>query len=475
MSKIELNANLIKKYHQELVFNYSEYPTKNNWDYKFNDKEYKDSLVDWIGKNEDKPILFYVHTPFCEQLCYFCLCSKEITKNYENVKNYLYNYLFKEIDLLFDFLKKKKINLNVKEIYFGGGSPTYYNNEDFGKLVEKLKSKFDFSKLGDFTVEIDPRRVDEKKLLYYHECGVNRLSFGVQEFDLEVQKRINRVQPVELFNSLLTDKVRKTFNTFNFDLLVGLPGQTTDTINKTMDKVISLKPPQIQPMLLAYKPWVRKYQIRMVNDGPLPDFLDRKELFKIVTSRLEKAGYKRAGFETYVLPNDPIDNAMKEKKALFNSLGVMKGEANNFIAVGSSGQGVLGDDYYSQNYYSLDLYQKCLDENKLPIYRGYKCTPDDKIRRHIMNDVRTYFKINYEEIKNKFGIDFPNYFANDLKHLSEHVKDGLVEINDKELLLTEIGAHFAPQVANVFDKFDPINSTYQERLEKIKEIQKIPS
>ena len=276
MNKIELNADLIKKYHQELVFNYSEYPTKNNWNYNFNDKEYKKSLVDWIGKNKEKPILFYVHTPFCEQLCYFCLCSKEITKNYESVKNYLYNYLFKEIDLLFNFLNEKKIVLNVKEIYFGGGSPTYYNDQDFQKLVEKLRSKFDFNKVGDFTVEIDPRRVDENKLLFYHKCGVNRLSFGVQEFDLEVQKRINRVQPVELFNKVLTNKVRETFNTFNFDLLVGLPGQTTETINTTMDKVINLKPPQIQPMLLAYKPWVRKYQVRMVNDGPLPDFLDRK-------------------------------------------------------------------------------------------------------------------------------------------------------------------------------------------------------
>ena len=273
----------------------------------------------------------------------------------------------------------------------------------------------------------------------------------------------------------MTKKVRGTFNTFNFDLLVGLPGQTTETINNTMDKVISLKPPQIQPMLLAYKPWVRKYQIRMVNDGPLPDFLDRKELFNIVTSRLEKAGYKRAGFETYVLPDDPIDKAMKDKKALFNSLGVMKGEANNFIAIGSSGQGVLGDDYYSQNYYSLDLYKKSLDEDKLPIYRGYKCSDDDKIRRHIMNDIRTYFKINYNEIKKKFNINFLDYFKKELNFLNDHTKDGLVKIDEKDLLVTDLGAHFAPQIANVFDKFDPPNTSYDQRLKKIKEIQKNPS
>tara|TARA_B100000029_G_scaffold514236_1_gene616302 strand:- start:705 stop:2132 length:1428 start_codon:yes stop_codon:yes gene_type:complete len=475
MKKSKLSADIVKKYHQELVFNYSEYPTKNNWSYQFNDKEYKASLVDWIGRNKNEPILFYVHTPFCEQLCYFCLCSKEITKDYKHVKNYLYNYLFKEIDLLFKFLEEKKINLNVKEIYFGGGSPTYYKPEDFKALVDKMKSKFDFSKVGDFTVEIDPRRVDEEKLLYYNKCGVNRLSFGVQEFDLEVQKRINRVQPAELFQSVLTKKVREKFNTFNFDLLVGLPGQTNESMEKTMDKVIDLKPPQIQPMLLAYKPWVRKYQIKMVKDGPLPDFFDRKELFKIVTDRLSKAGYKRAGFETYVLPDDPIDKAMKEKKAYFNSLGVQKGAATNFVAVGSSGQGVLGDEYYSQNYYSMSLYQKSLDEGKLPIYRGMKVSKDDRIRRHIMNDVRTYFKINFKEVENKFKIVFADYFKDELGSFDEHIKDGLIIISDKEFIVTELGTNFAPQIANVFDKYDPPSTTYEQRLKKIREVQAVPS
>ena len=280
-------------------------------------KDYANSFVDWASKNPKAPVLFYVHTPFCEQLCYFCLCSKEITENYENVKNYLYNYLFKEIDLLFNFLNEKKIKLNVQEIYFGGGSPTYYKSEDFKKLINKLRNSFDFSKIGDFTVEIDPRRVDEEKLLFYNTCGVNRLSFGVQEFDLNVQKRINRVQPPELFHKILTKKVREIYKTFNFDLLIGLPGQTNESMEKTMDKVIEIRPPQVQPMLLAYKPWDAKYQIKMVKDGPLPDSFDKKQLFKIATEKLSKAGYVRAGFETYVLPNDPIDIAMKEKKAYF--------------------------------------------------------------------------------------------------------------------------------------------------------------
>ena len=475
MENTKLNADLIKKYHQDLVYNYSQYPTKDYWDYEFKDEKYKQSLNDWISKNKNEPIIFYVHTPFCEQLCYFCTCSKIITKNYNSVKDYLYNYLFKEIDLLFDFLDKKKIQLNVKEVYFGGGSPTYYKTEDFKKLVDKLKSKFDFSKLGDFTVEIDPRRVDEEKLLFYNECGVNRLSFGVQEFDAEVQRRINREQPAELFHSILTKKVKEKYKTFNFDLLIGLPGQTNDSMEKTMDKLIKIRPPQVQPMLLAYKPWVAKAQIKMVKDGPLPDSFDRKQLFKIAADRLSKAGYVRAGFETYVLPNDPIDLAMKEKKAYYNSLGVQKGAATNFVSIGSSGQGSLGDEYYSQNFYSINLYKKSLDEGKLPIYRGIKLSEDDKIRRYLMNEVRTYFKIEFEDVEKAFKINFREYFNKELSSLTEHVKDELVSISNESLIITELGKNFAPQIANVFDKYDPPSVTYGERLKRINKVAVHPS
>ena len=466
MEKSLLNASLLKKYNQELVYNYSEYPTKDNWSYDFKAEEYKKSLESWIKNNKDESILFYIHIPFCEQLCYFCLCSKEITKDYEYVKDYLYNYLFKEIDLLFDFLNEKKIILNVKEIYFGGGSPTYFKELDFKKLIDKLRTKFDFKKVGDFTVEIDPRRVDEQKLLFYNECGVNRLSFGVQEFNLEVQKRINRVQPPELFHSLLTKKVRDIYKTFNFDLLIGLPGQTKETILETIDKVIELQPPQIQPMLLAYKPWVRKYQVKMVDKGPLPDFFDKKELFKIATDKLADAGYERAGFETYVLPDDPIAKAMKEKKALFNSLGTQKGAATNFVAIGSSGQGVLGSEYYSQNFYSLNEYKKCIDQGILPIYRGAKLSDDDKIVRHLMNDIRTYFEVDFETYKMKFKIDFKEYFSKEINFLSEFVNDNLVIILDSSLKVTELGTNFTHQIANVFDKYDPPTKLYESRLEK---------
>lgn len=447
------DANLLKKYHKSLVYDYTEYPTKGNWDESFQSKNYAETLVDWVKKNPEAPIMFYVHTPFCEQLCWFCLCSKEITQDYNKVKTYLYDYLFKEIDMLFNLLKKNNLKLNVKEIYFGGGSPTYYKEDEFSALTKKLKENFDFENVGDWTVEIDPRRVDEEKLLFYRKCGVNRISFGVQDFDRKVQERINRIQPSELLDKLLTKEIRKQYPAFNFDLLIGLPGQTQNSISETMDKVVKLRPTQLQTMMMHYKPNTRKYMINMLRDGPLPDFYDRKILYKIVDEKLINAGYKRTGYESYALPGDPIEKSYNEKKALYASLGSQKGDVTNFVAVGSSAHGSLGDDYYSQNFYEQNLYREALDKNLFPIYRGKKLSHNDKLRREIVKQLRTYFKIDFGYFEKKYKIVFNDYFKKELEKMDELSKDNLVTYNENSLQITELGFQFSSVICSSFDDY----------------------
>lgn len=452
--KILENANLIKKYHANLVYDYTEYPTKGNWKETFGEKEYLNCILDWYPKNKNKPVLFYVHTPFCEQLCNFCLCSKEITQNYDRVKDYLYNYLSKELDLLEDFLLKNDVKFNFKEIYFGGGSPTYYKEKEFEYLINRLKKFIDFKNLGDFTVEIDPRRVDENRLLFYHEMGVNRLSFGIQDFDPGVQEEINRPQPPELVNKLLTDRVRKLFPVINFDLLIGLPRQNINTITQTIKHVVDLKPTQLQTMYVHYKPGTRKYMIKMVRNEPMLDFYDRKAVFQTASKELINAGYTRAGFESYALPNDPLASSITDKQAVYNSLGTQKGEATNFIAVGSSAHGVLNNDYYFQNFYEQPLYRKALDENKFPIYRGLKLSEDDAIRREVIRHIRTFFNIEFDYFDKKYSKNFKKYFEKELNRLKSHENDGLVTINEKNVVLSPLGEHFSPQIGNVFDIYN---------------------
>ena len=468
MKKITLNANLIKKYHQDLVFNYSEYPTKDHWSFGFKDDEYKNALVNWLPKNQDKKIFFYVHIPFCEQLCWFCTCSKFITKSYGLVKEYM-PYLHKEIDLLFNLLKENNIKLNVKTLYFGGGSPTILNREDLKELVDKLKSYFDFSKINEFTIETDPRRVDEDRLLYNHKvCGTNRISFGMQDFDAEVQRRVNRVQPYEIFDKLLTKEVRKAYKTIAFDLLIGQPGQTKTTMEDTCDKIIELKPTLVQTSLMAYKPWINKASIRMVEDGPLPDFMERKDLLDVIDQRLKKAGYLRVAFESYALPNDNMVKELKKKNVHYAAAGTQAGGRVNFIGVGTSTKGNLGDDYYHQNHYDLKAYRKCLDKGIFPVFRGMKLSDDDKIRQHATQQLRTYWEINYKDFNERFGINCKEYFSSEIESLREMEEDGLIVISDSSIKVTELGKDFAQFITNYFDVYDPPNKSYNERLAVIK-------
>lgn len=452
--KVLENANLIKKYHGNLIYDYTEYPTKGIWTEKFGHDEYKNAICDWFPKNKKKPVLFYVHTPFCEQLCNFCLCSKEITQDYSKVKNYLHDYLAKEFDMLEKHLADNKISFNFKEIYLGGGSPTYYKKEEFKYLIGRLRNLIDFNNLGDFTIEVDPRRVTEETLIFYHEMGVNRLSFGIQDFDHGVQEEINRIQPPELLDKLLTPKIRKLFPVINFDLLIGLPRQTTKTIQNTIQEVTRLKPSQLQTMYVHYKPGTRKYMIKMVRNEPMLDFYDRKAVFQKASEILISSGYTRAGFESYSLPNDPLTKSMEEGKAVYNSLGTQKGEATNFIAVGSSAHGVLNDDYYFQNFYEQNLYRDAIDNGRFPIYRGLKMKRDDVIRREVIRHIRTFFNIEFSFFEKKYEIEFKEYFKKELKNLISFEKDKLIQINNENVILTPLGEHFSPQVANVFDVYN---------------------
>ncbi len=463
-----LNANLIKKYHQDLVFNYSEYPTKDHWDFKFNSDHYKSALKDWIPKNKDKKIFFYVHIPFCEELCWFCTCSKFINKDYKKVTDYL-KYLYKEIDILFTFLKSNNIELNVGTVFFGGGSPTILNREDLKKLVDKLKSLFDWSNVEFFTIESDPRRVDEDRLLYNHEiCGANRISFGMQDLDPEVQRRVNRIQPAILFQNILTDKVRKVYKEIAFDLLIGQPGQTVESMSKTCEEIIRLKPTLVQLSLMAYKPWVAKYQVQMLAEGPLPDFLERKELLEVIHKKLKAGGYIRSGFECYSLPDSPMTKAFESGEAHYGASGHQPGGRVNFIAVGSSSMSNLGNDYYVQNFYDLPSYKTLLDKGDLPAFRGMKLNENDKIRQHATQQIRSYFQIDYKNFNEQFKINFQDYFSKEIKYLDEMVKDGLLTINNQGIYLSEIGKDFVQNIMNVFDSYDPPWKSYKERLTTIK-------
>ena len=306
-------------------------------------------------------------------------------------------------------------------------------------------------------------------MIYNHEvCGANRISFGMQDLDPEVQRRVNRIQPAKLFEDILTPKVRSMYKEIAFDLLIGQPGQTIESMAATCDEIIRLKPTLIQLSLMAYKPWVAKYQVQMLAEGPLPDFLERKEMLEIIHEKFKAGGYIRSGFECYSLPNSPMTKAFNDGEAHYGASGHQPGGRVNFVAVGSSSMSNLGNDYYVQNFYDIPSYKKALDQNKLPSFRGMRLNEDDKIRQHATQQIRSYFKIDYQNFNDQFGINAKEYFKDEINYMKEMKEDGLVKFDDNGIFLTEIGQDFTQNIMNVFDKYDPPGKSYTERLETVK-------
>ena len=449
-------AGLSKKYNIT-GFMYTEYPHKSFWSSEFGGPGYKAALGRLFSENKQTPFLLYVHIPFCEQLCWFCTCHMLITKEYDKVTGYL-PWLYREIDLLRRFFDDEGVKPNFREIHLGGGSPTFVNEKDFDTLIEKLGTIADLKSLDELALEIDPRKVDKDKMHYYQSKGINRISFGVQDFDLEVQKAINRVQPAELIENLLTSEVRGLFrNGVNFDLICGLPHQTPETIRKTCERVAEMSPDRVCLNYLHYSPQFAPHQRIMLDGrngrpGELPNFHERKLIFLEALKTLTEKGFVRTGYDHFAKPTDAVAQAMQEGKMQWNSLGVTAGRYADVIGIGVSSLSTLGDSY-AQNFYELQDYQTALTKEELPIYRGWRLGEDDRLRRTVIHTLRNFFFLDFREIEKRYGIVFKEYFKEELVTLQEFVRDGIVELTDTTLTITELGHQFANLVARDFDKF----------------------
>ena len=279
---------------------------------------------------------------------------------------------------------------------------------------------------------------------------MNKLSFGIQDFDKNVQVAINRIQPAELTEKLLTPDIRERFKAVNFDLLVGLPQQTLNSLTKTVTKVCDMAPDRVSLAYLHYGPKYHVHQRLMLKDGLLPDFYERKVLFEEAVNILLSNGYVRTGFEHFALPTDDVAKAAQNKTALYNSLGSTSGDVENIITVGRSAYSTIGK-YYFQAPYEQEKYSAYLQKGEVPIFRGYQLSEDDFIRRDIIKSIRTYFEYDFSKLDN-FSSDV-EAFSEEFNLLREFEDDGLIEINGKWITLTENGKHFSNLVGSVFDKY----------------------
>jgi oxygen-independent coproporphyrinogen-3 oxidase len=426
---------------------YTSYPTADRFVEAFADVEFGQALEQRNLSGRLLPLSLYVHIPFCESLCFYCACNKIVTKRHERSIEYL-GYLKKEVELYIDKLGQGQA---ISQLHLGGGSPTFFRDEELSELMSLLRENFQLMPGGEYSIEIDPRTVDAQRLKHLAWLGFNRLSFGVQDFDAEVQKAVHRVQPLEQVADLMRVARELKFESVNVDLIYGLPKQTTESFTQTLAKVISLKPDRIALYAYAHLPERFKPQRRILA-AELPSATEKVSMLANAISTFLSAGYVYVGMDHFALPTDALAIAKRQGRLHRNFQGYSTQPDCDLIALGVSAIGKIGITY-SQNAKTLAEYYDFLNQNRFPVVRGLALTRDDLIRRSVIMALMCQGRLQFESIELSYLIDFKSYFRDELANISELQNTELVEIDDTAIQITELGWFFVRGIAMQFDRY----------------------
>ena len=393
------------------------------------------------------PLSLYVHIPFCESLCNYCASNKIITRNHERSETYL-RYLGQEVDLQTAHLG---VGQTVGQFHLGGGTPTFLSDAELRELMTMLRRRFTFAPDGEYSIEVDPRTANSTRLATLAELGFKRLSFGVQDFDPAVQKAVHRFQSAEQVLSLVRAARALGFKSINIDLIYGLPQQTPESFERTLEQVIQLRPDRISLYAYTHLPQRFKPQRRIIG-AELPAVEARLLMLSRSLSAFHEAGYVHLGMDHFALPNDALAVAKRQGRLHRNFQGYSTQPDCDLISLGVSAIGRVGATY-SQNAKTLDEYYDYLDQGRLPVVRGLALSRDDLVRRSVIMALTCQGQLEFESIDLAHLIDFNSYFAVELATLRGMQDQGLVEVYDTSIQVTEMGGYFVRGVAMVFDRY----------------------
>ncbi len=428
---------------------YTSYPTADRFVEAFGEDEYVLALqqrrLGAAGKA--LPLSLYVHIPFCESLCYYCACNKIITKHPERADVYL-RYLSREVDLHVAHCGSGQV---VSQLHLGGGTPTFLSDTGLRELMAILRRSFTFAPGGEYSIEVDPRTVDADRLALLAELGFNRLSFGVQDFDAEVQKAVHRIQPAEQVFALVAAARELGFESVNVDLIYGLPRQTPESFDRTLAQVAQLRPDRIALYAYAHLPERFKPQRRIIT-ADLPMASAKVAMLSRSLEAFNQAGYVYVGMDHFALPEDALAVAKRQGRLHRNFQGYSTQPDCDLIALGVSAIGRVGATY-SQNAKTLDEYYDLLNQGKLPIVRGLALSRDDLVRRAVIMALMCQGEILFEPMEQAWLLDFRRYFAAELEQLQEMAGQGLVRMDGHGVQVTPMGWYFVRGIAIVFDRY----------------------
>ncbi|HEX4910162.1 MAG TPA: oxygen-independent coproporphyrinogen III oxidase [Permianibacter sp.] len=440
-----INRDLIARYNLSGP-RYTSYPTALQFRNDFTVQDYQKALA---SLNPETPLSLYLHMPFCATLCYYCACNKIVTKDRTKSSTYV-EYLKREIALHAKNLGRKP---KVKQMHWGGGTPTFLSHPEMAAVVKTLHQHFDFAPRddGEYAIEIDPRSIQSDTLAFLGELGFNRVSLGVQDFDERVQRAVNRIQSYEQTEQAVLQSRAHGFRSLNIDLIYGLPFQTEESFRHTLEKVLTLQPDRLSIFNYAHLPTHFKPQ-QAIPTYALPSPEEKLRIMEYTVGFLTRSGYAHIGMDHFAKPDDELAVAQRNGQLQRNFQGYSTHAECELLSLGVSSISQIGD-YYFQNVKDLEQYYAMLDEHKLPLWRGVKLDEDDRIRRAVIMQLICHFHLEFAKLEAQFGIIFRDYFKRELERLQEFVDDGLLLIHEEGMEVTPLGRLLIRNICTTFDRY----------------------
>ncbi len=447
LQHVEFDAGLISRLSQSGP-RYTSYPTADRFSDRFAYRDYLQAVTHAHSRGGRQPLSLYLHIPFCDTVCYYCGCNKIVTKNREKAVTYL-GYLKREIEMQ----GKLFAGFNhVEQLHFGGGTPTYLSDAQMDDLMQHIHRWFDLAddEKGEYSIEVDPRSVTAERIHQLRKQGFNRISLGVQDFDIEVQKAVNRIQPEEKTLEVIQAARDAGFRSVSIDLIYGLPKQNVISMSQTLTKVIAANPDRIAVYHYAHLPHLFKPQ-RRIHEADLPSSDAKLDMLALCIRRLNEAGYVYIGMDHFAKPDDELAIAQRQGRLHRNFQGYSTHADADLIACGVSAIGSVGM-CYSQNVKTLDAYYDKLDQGELPVVRGYQLNMDDVLRRFIIQMLMCNFELSIHSLEQAYPITFKAYFEQELEKLAELAELGLLTLDDEWISITLKGRLLIRNVCMVFDR-----------------------
>lgn len=447
-SRIVWDMDLIKRYDLSGP-RYTSYPTAVQFDPTLSPQ----SLISEGQVSADKvaPLSLYVHIPFCAHVCYYCACNKVITRNRDRAQPYL-DTVYREMKQLSQWYSDERI---VDQLHWGGGTPTFISDQQMYELMTALRSQFNLrdDDKGDYSIEIDPREASPETLEVLRKTGFNRISLGVQDLDPKVQIAVNRVQPLEQTQAVLDKSRELGFSSINMDLIYGLPHQTEQSFNATLDVVIGMNPDRLSVFNYAHLPDRFRSQ-KHINPEELPSPETKLAILQNTIDKLLHAGYVYIGMDHFAKPDDTLALAQAAGQLHRNFQGYTTHADCDLVAMGVSAISQIGRVYY-QNEHDLAAYTQAVTQQQHAIKRGVCLSDDDLVRGAVINQLICHFELNPAAIEQRFNLNFDQYFAAELAELAQFETDGLIQRQGRHISVTPSGRLLIRRICMAFDAYIP--------------------